>query len=205
MTDRPILFPAPMLPALRDGRKTQVRRMADSALAGCARGDRLWVQEAFAPMAEDGDDIRPVDRNVATVAMMKDGWHQQRGAPERSGPHDLSDGRFHRARWAPALKMPRWASRLTLIVEEARILPLQAIGRADAIAEGLDRWPPRIGGLWRWPSPHHRRLWLSPVAAFGWLWDTTHGTPGERWADDPLVVAITFTAVAGNIDSRAPD
>jgi hypothetical protein len=200
--DHPITFAAPMLPLVQAGTQTQVRRLATSPIGTVAADDRLWVQEPFAPLALDPDGRRiEVPVSSATLALLKDGTFRTTNGRPLPGPHDFSDGSFVRAQWAPAVKMPRWASRLTLLVEEVRTERLQAMTRADAIAEGLRRWPPGIGGLWRLPSPHHWRLWLSPIAAQRRLWDATRGTPGERWADDPLVVVLRFRAIAANIEA----
>jgi hypothetical protein len=201
MTDHAISFAAPLLGLIRAGMKTQVRRLAASPLGMVTAGDRLWVQEPFAPLTFDDAGRRiEATSKTATLALMKDATIRDRSGSELPGPHDFSDGSFARAQWAPAAKMPRWASRLTLLVEEARIERLHAMSRDDAIAEGLRRWPAGIGGAWRLPRPHHRRLWLSPVAAQRRLWDATRGTPGERWADDPQVVVLHFRTVPSNID-----
>jgi hypothetical protein len=160
------------------------------------------VQEPFAPLALDPAGRRiEVTPPSATRALLKDGTIRTSAGTVLPGPHDFSDGSFVRAQWAPAVKMPRWASRLTLLVDDVRTERLQAMTRADAVAEGLRRWPPGVGGLWRLPPPHHRRLWLSPVAAQRLLWDAIRGTPGERWADDPLVVIFRFRATRCNIDA----
>ena len=202
MTDHPISFAAPLLALVRAGIKTQVRRLAASSLGTVAAGDRLWVQEPFAPLVID-DAGRRVEATAqtATLALLKDATIRSRTGVALPGRQDFSDGSFVRAQWAPAVKMPRWASRLTLLVEEVRTERLQAMSRADAIAEGMQRWPPGIGGAWRLPPPHQRRLWLSPVAGQRLLWDATRGTPGERWADDPLVVVLRFRVAFHNIDA----
>lgn len=116
---------------------------------------------------------------VASVAVLRDGWQQRRGG---GGQQGLPPSRLPiTPSWYQAVHMPRWASRLTLLVTHSRIESLQAISDADARAEG-------VGDSWR--------FWLSPRARFSRAWNQTRGTPGERWEDDPSVIALTFTRIS---------
>ncbi len=65
MTDRGIIFSAPMVHALLAGRKSQTRRLASSPLARALPGDRLWVRESFALM--DGATLYRADTPTESI------------------------------------------------------------------------------------------------------------------------------------------
>lgn len=172
MTDHPIIFSAPMVRALLDGRKTQTRRLATSPLAKIAPGDRLWVRENF-QLLSFGDyavtRAQPCDFRYAATDRLADADRDVRGYP-----------------WRPSIHMPRWASRITLTVEAVHAQQLQEISEADAIAEGCPCQTPEE---------------LAGMEARGWfcdLWESLHGV--DAWAANPAVVAITFSVHRGNID-----
>lgn len=215
MADRPIIFSGPMIRALLDGRKTMTRRVykgrvepqlglpsemqEDLELRGfnlCGDAwakprymsdDRLWVRENFAIVPATAyrmsDGVQQIiDPNEADMAAIyAAGW-------ERSIP-----------KWRPSIHMPRWASRMTLIVESVKVERLQDINRADAIAEGLSLASAIIEEFWRWPAPFDDRTWLSPIAAYRWLWGELHGA--DAWAANPWVAAISFRVIGENIDT----
>lgn len=175
MADRPIIFSAPMIRALLDGRKTQTRRLATSPLAKCQPGDRLWVRESFL-------DIRPY-RNAPVFA-----------AQDAEAAH-MADGTFIGCHgWKPSIHMPRWASRLTLVVAEQRKQILDDISELDARAEGV--YGP-IGGEW-FTSQASTIPHPSARAAFLWLWRDLHGHSEGFWTTP--IVALTFTVHRCNID-----
>jgi len=214
MADRPILFSAPMVRALLDGRKTQTRRVAkfvspdgdgwhihnsgggmlgadDDAVrvsgpdyAPFAVGDRLWVKETWRA-GRGYDGARP--RDMAPFSRI---WF------EADDCNDNADAISRKAR--PSIFMPRWASRLTLTVTAVRVERLQDISRADAIAEGLTLASNVLEEFWRWPEPHHENLWLSPPAAYRHLWNAINGA--GAWNANPWVVAVSFDVRKGNID-----
>lgn len=210
MTDRPILFSGPMVRALLDGRKTQTRRVATHATPGMhldrvgptgwqftgegglprisytpryAVGDRLYVREAWRSAAPL-DDTAPRDMGELLVPPLRyeaDGetvnWKEWRG-------HDA--GRFRQG-----MHMPRWASRLTLIVKDVRVQRLQEISEADAWAEGVENCGEADGG--RAIPGHGRDLFQS-------LWDSLNAERGFGWNANPWVAAYSFTVHRGNID-----
>jgi hypothetical protein len=102
-------------------------------------------------------------------------------------------------KYRPSIHMPRWASRLTLLVEGVRIERLQAIGKADAEAEGVV-WD-SADGLDVWYVPGAKLPHTATAAeCFAGLWGSLHHEKGERWSDNPEVVALTFSVVRCNID-----
>lgn len=204
MREKPILFSAPMVRAILDGRKTQTRRVlphgkyrldlvapADGGPSRCPfgqPGDRLWVREAHAIVPRtayarsEGVEqvLRPDDDHDACV--FREGW-------ERSRP----------GRWRPSIHMPRWASRISLEITGVRVERLQDISEADARAEGVERTV--AGDGWRryYPDAAQEAAGLPPchtaTSSFSWLWESIHGR--GAWAANPWVWAVEFRRVDG--------
>lgn len=184
MADRGIMFAAPMVRALIAGTKAQTRRLASSPLAKCVPGDRLWVREAHA-------HVGTCDPGFLIYRATYDDCCARHGFDQPYPPEST-------VRWTPSLLMRRTASRLTLLVTDVRRQPLQAISDADAIAEGIERAPPEMGG-WRDYDGRYGCA-LTARESYASLWASLHPKPGERWQDNPDLVALSFIVVPRNID-----
>lgn len=209
--ERPILFSAPMVRAILDGRKTVTRRVVtrrvwepeekrhviarpfmnytvglieqDIPCPYGAPGDRLWVRETWAPFVRgDGGD----------------GWVElltyradDAEVPIPAGKsewwrHQTKDGDY---RWRPSIHMPRWAARITLEVTEVSVERLQEITREDAIAEGCPGWG---------QFDHHTLEYDCeyPEEEFRSLWDSINAARGYGWDANPWVWRIAFRRLA---------
>lgn len=194
MTDRPILFSAPMVRALIEGRKTQTRRIfnpqPEDAGNGYSRinghlgstdflmreiaprhwtrikvGDRLWVRESVTRF-----DKGTCDQHVWYRAGHNTDEFSQRylywmsGSTDGEWPVDVGPAGGAPYK-VPSIHMPRWASRLTLPVTGVKVERLQDISEADAIAEGIE--------------PHHSG-WMPYTTAF---YEADGVTPANYHAD----------------------
>ena len=187
MTDHPMIFSAPMVRALLDGRKTQTRRVLGNTYKRVQPGDRFWVKEAW--RTDFGSDhLRPSELDPAKATVWFD------------ASSDWNEG--ERPRHRSARFMPRWASRLTLSVTDLRVQRVQDISEEDAVAEGIERlvgsngpnhFSRQICGKWSgsFNAPTAREVYAD-------LWDTLHGP--DAWDQNDWVVAYTFTVQRGNID-----
>lgn len=214
MKDRPILFSAPMIRAILDGRKTQTRRVLD---AWCdeppafvedgvvtafdenhrpyrwpktnAIGDRLWVREAWAPLST------LIHNDPGAQALADRGFYR--------ADNSTVDGEI--SRWRPSIHMPRWASRITLPVTDVRVQRLQDISEADAIAEGIElvKVTKQWGNHWRNYGADGMTD-RSAKYSFQTLWTSINGHKKMvSWNDNPWVAAYTFNPIIRNIDRIA--
>lgn len=203
-----MLFSAPMVRAILEGRKTMTRRVvklrygADVVVTNgqvwkparvdyagyvdCPYGqvgDRLWVREAFSgPHCMDASD------GCKAVPPSKWGdcsriWYWADGNP--------TEGDWTRPR--PSIHMPRWASRILLEIVAVRVERLQDISEADAQAEGVERVVAGVG--WRrYCDPDSEEVGVPPCGdarrSFRSLWKFINGT--ESWNDNPWVWVIEF-------------
>lgn len=208
MAERPIIFSAPMVRAMLDGRKTQTRRVLPLAHPKFSHQNVLdpdmlvdkqyvWFWDgvhdcvgASWPLPYAPGDRLWVRENCATW-----GDHEAIYRADDAVEYGLavSDGKFG-AKWKarPSIHMPRWASRLTLTVTDVRVQRLQDISEADAVAEGCDAV---LALTIKRPNGAHPG---NPRECYCDLWNSLHG-PGA-WDANPWVVAVTFTVQRGNID-----
>ena len=199
-TEKPILFQPELAKAILEGRKTQTRRVIDrllgfgpitefdaspttgyccdfrdkrmlwnsltakELLAACPYGQvggGLWVRERWMPVCRVGppiyDGILYGDGEMREVRHETSVWKMDRVG-----------------KWRPSIHMPRWVSRLSLVIKVVKVERLQDISEEDAIAEGIE---PLQGGA---------------RVAFKNLWESINTKPGRRWEDDPFVWALEF-------------
>lgn len=228
MADRSILFSAPMVRALLDGRKTQTRRLLPHPeYYGCPTGDcpHDRQEQCNQAMVENtAADLRfkVGDRLYVREEYYQRGhWEPVRNRETKGGrqkwafipaddvilfaaPDVFRKGRHHQdpatVEWHKRLGrfMPRKASRLTLIVTDVRVELLQDCSEADALAEGVVEYEPTMEDPAEFSAFDGADVFNNAVSAYHDLWNRING-PGS-WEVNPWVVAITFSMREGNID-----
>ena len=213
MTERPILFSAPMVRAILAGTKTQTRRVLkqatgpslsvgiDDDASGVAELSWLWgdgpgydvletIKRVPCPYGRPGDKLWVRE----TWQAFERGWDVYKGIPKSRPSNcctlyaaDDVDGDLG---WRPSIHMPRWASRITLEITGVRVERLQAISEADAIAEGIEK----LGNdFWSLYGQHNVDSTYSPKASYRALWMSINGH--ESWHSNPWVWVVEFRRV----------
>lgn len=210
MVDHPILFSAPMIKALLAGLKTETRRVikpgdnsifngqwADSYVLDPGNeewrqrdirwgpDDRLWVRETWKPHSIYAH-MKPREMPQTEVFYRADDAY----APSNT-------------RWIPGIHMPRWASRLTLLVCEVRVERLQEITDEAAEREGI-ACRDHCWGIYDVPDEPWFASTVGPIESFSALWDALHARDGYSWDANPWVTVTRFDVIRGNIDATTP-
>lgn len=209
--ERPILFSAPMVRALLDGRKTQTRRVVKprrdaSLFAVEADGSPVWSDGYI--MDPGNADWRMRDNPYGAIGDHL--WVKETWRPATSlhtwdldvtyradgALRTIKDGEFGDRDWTmpkaaatgnvSPLFMPRWASRLVLEITDVRVERLLDCSDADARAEGLQWVTP---GMWS----VDRTLPIigdDPRRVYFELWDHINGAGAAEV--NPWVWAVSF-------------
>lgn len=117
---KPIIFSAPMVKAILDGRKTQTRRVIkvddapENKLPRYEAGDILWVRE--------------------TWLKADDGYYYKADIKVPSESENLR--KTYGYKWRPSIFMPREAARIFLRVTNVRVERVQEITVDDCRLEG---------------------------------------------------------------------
>jgi hypothetical protein len=226
MTDKPILFSAPMVRALLEGRKTQTRRLLPNPeYYGCptgdcphnrqdecdramrentaadlrfAVGDRLYVREEWR-IGSKYDAVKPVDLAPRTMTVLYGAGGQSCNHLDGSGWRNVEN---------PPEGMPNWAGRRRAGMHMPRWASRLTLTVTEVRVERLqdcseaDALAEGIGQFGRFfglPDADWDEGELSAVAAYHRLWNSING-PGS-WEANPWVVAVTFTVEKRNIDA----
>lgn len=183
MKERPILFSAPMVRAILEGRKTQTRRVIkhdyieimypevirEISCPYGKPGDRLWVRETFREnfCLKHQEDM-PLQKCTC-------------GFSYRADCGD--DG----TTWRPSIHMPRKASRINLEITNVRVERLNEISGYDAYAEGAD-----MAQVERKPDGKYICT-KGTVDFFKDIWESINGE--GSWEKNPWVWCIDFRRV----------
>ena len=206
--ERPILFSAPMVRAILEGRKTVTRRAVRAGFnpddlegtlsaSECRKLYRELPQHFgasyFCPYGQPGDRLWVRE----TFIDLRGTGVEHRSDPDgplqryayaadcRPGSHSDEARKDFGLKYKPSIHMPRAACRILLEITEVRVERLQDTSRADIRAEGL-QCPPELAS--DDVSPNYRDWY---PAAWRELWDST----GGNWDSNPWVWVVEFKRV----------
>lgn len=228
MTEKPILFSAPMVLALLAGRKTQTRRVAK--FVEDLGGGLFHVHNAGGGIFNATEDrVRNDAADYAPISVGDRLWVRETLVAHEQD--DGTDGVLYRAdgafrpvensaeaadRWCalhayrgqrgatvPPIHAPRWTSRITLDVTDVRVERLQSISEADALAEGCFKGK-ASGRVFENEAGMNfgGSQWYCARDWYADLWNAINGP--SAWASNPWVVAYTFRVHLCNIDRMEP-
>lgn len=200
MKERPIIFNAPMVRAILDGRKTQARRVVKCKVYDIERlaHPQEWnagrADDRMVPYEEWGQKrgCGLFESTTGTIFAMpcpygKPGdrlWVRETiwlypDRKEIAGYVADCGNKFEGyARKVPSIFMPRWASRIILEITEIRVERLQDITHQDAWREGINlpAYAPVLDTKYPSPTDKCKELWDSinakkhPWSSNPWVW-----------------------------------
>jgi hypothetical protein len=212
MKERPILFNAPMVRAILEGKKTQTRRISKymnmyppadcpelSLMSKSKHGEKVLTatyiasngkfSAEFCPFGQIGDQLWVREthfinhfKGTQTPVAERPDTEILYRATVMSYVKNMEDSEG--LVWKPSIHMPRWASRIQLEITRVRVERLKDINEADAIAEGC------AGGHGAIPDYGYN---ASPDEHFMHVWASAYGE--ESWHANPWVWVIEFRRV----------
>ena len=208
MKETGLMFKAPMVRAILEGRKTQTRRVAKPVKhpdlgnlytpGALAMGrEPQHVIDRACPLGQPGDRIY-----VRETARSCRAYEVQGYPPSQWGNKPIwfeADGTPPGAEtaWAtkatPAIHLPMFAARIWLEVTGVRVERLHAITEADAVRDGgLHRLPATGRYVMNQGDQYFGLATHDPRELFREIWEST----GGDWDANPWVWAIDFKVLS---------
>lgn len=166
--ERPILFSAPMVRAILEGRKTQTRRVLEGQefVQRLARGlDVAIFLGGVSPYGEEGDRLWV--RETLRLNPSTNSWHYSADdtlielTAGNDNVHSMISWAHHKeGDVCVSIHMPRWASRITLEIVNVRVERVQAISDEDGKAEGYDGRDSFLAGDWANSQEGNPFVWV---------------------------------------------
>lgn len=211
MKETGLMFKAPLVRAILEGRKTQTRRVVkrlplrvnhetnamEVDVANIENGK--FADRIPCPMGQPGDRIYVRETWQGPLMSNKE-WEDHYFSEAEELPSKFHTTAYCQyaadggpppefttmddelvARWKPSIHMPKWAARIWLEITGVRVERLQEITPDNCIAEGA--WPVEQRELGRGHEA---------VSAFRELWEST----GGDWAANPWVWVIDFKVLS---------
>lgn len=212
--ERPLLFSAPMVRAILEGRKTQTRRALKIQpldilpMKGKKKGIE-WIGLKEREPEPRGLVFRcrygvPGDRlwvRESFADLLGTGIEHRvsNGRPQRyayaadtkPGSYGDQSRKDYGVKWTPSIHMPRNACRIVLQLTGVRIERLQDISESDAAAEGVESEfanAPFAGTFGSLCGRQHRYGYQT-------LWDSLNAKRGFGWDSNPWVWVVEFKRV----------
>ena len=190
MKIKPILFSAPMVRAIVDGKKSMTRRAVKPTIVnrfivdntGNLLGSTDWESDAY-PTIDDapyhpGDILWVRETWTLMTPTMNEGpdfYLYKADVPPGAEKSNWFNS------WRPSIFMPREAARIWLRVTDVRCERVQEITEEDATREGCFSDTP-FSGQYQWSARDN----------FVELWDSLNAKRGYPWGSNPWVWAISF-------------
>ncbi len=168
MTDHPILFNGDMVRAIRDGHKTQTRRIIKRLPIHADYGEpdwnKTWIDDSYDPpclkVAYGGGKMGPTAQRhfskytPGDLLWVREKWRPlyrmhtnvlvgacfrwRGGGRVFNAEHKGSDNIDDLTPFKPSIHMPKWACRNWLKVKSVRVERLREISDKDIICEGFE-------------------------------------------------------------------
>jgi hypothetical protein len=139
------------------------------------RDTELWIQEPWIALQRRTLQNPSVDISAADGAVANDVLLGYEATSMVNAP-TLMDGTYWDGEWNRPSSMPRWASRLTLFMTDARIERLQNIQDDEAIREG---------------APYFGQGGIAARASFALRWNESCAS-AVQWSANPFVWVLSF-------------
>lgn len=209
MKERPMLFSAPMVRAILDGKKTQTRRIVKPARCpdyGCLMaaneiagetlpslirlspygqpGDRLWVRETWQHTNSPHGHYEP----GCTCFYRADYLDDPHGMDGEKSP----EGKYRT--WIPSIHMFRSASRITLEVVSVRVERLNDISESDCWAEGIEEVTGQFNSGDKAEMAYRLNANMNDAKPlYALLWESINGV--RSWHRNPWIWVVEFRRV----------